>query len=203
VTCFDAPQLDHLDVIFFNQIDFDNPRLAQFIDRTPKFRACDEAHMQFDDRAVKVKLTYRTHEPGYRSSWVQISCSEPDWPLSFMAQVCNSCLPPLSTVEDLYIEHYYSRLVWRNDAIENVLWLQLLLPFPAVKDLYLAGESAPGIAAALQELRGGGRITEVLPSLQNIFVKKLEPSGRFQEIIGEFVAARQLSDHPVAISVWN
>jgi hypothetical protein len=71
-----------------------------------------------------------------------------------------------------------------------------------VKNLYLPKEFAPGIAAALQELVGGG-ITEVLPSLQNVFVKGLEPSGPFQENIGQFVAARQLSGHPIAISNRN
>jgi len=105
-------------------------------------------------------------------------------------------------VEDLYIEYYYSQLVWKNDAIENTLWLELLLPFTAVKNLYLAEEFAPGIAGALQELVGS-RITEVLPSLQNIFVKKLEPAGRFLENTEEFVAARRLSSHPVAISAWD
>jgi hypothetical protein len=55
-------------------------------------------------------------------------------------------------VEVLYIERRYSQLVWKNDAIENTLWLQLLLPFTAVKDLYLSKEFAPGIAAALEEL---------------------------------------------------
>ena len=80
--------------------------------------------------------------------------------------------------------------------------MQLLLPFTTVKNLYLCEEFAPAIAAALQELVGG-RITEVLPSLQNIFVEWLEPSGPFQENIGQFVAARQLFDHPIAISVWD
>jgi hypothetical protein len=109
-----------------------------------------------------------------------------------------------STVEDLYIErhYYYLSLVWKNDAIENTLWLQLLLPFTAVKNLYLSKQFAPGIAAALQELVGT-RITEVLPCLQNIFVEKLRPSGPFQENIGQFVAARRLSDHPIAISDWH
>jgi hypothetical protein len=73
-----------------------------------------------------------------------------------------------------------------------------------VKDLYISKQFAPGIAAALhwQELVGG-TITEVLPGLQNIFVESLEPSGPFQENIGQFVAARQLSGHPIAISNWN
>jgi hypothetical protein len=39
--------------------------------------------------------------------------------------------------------------------IENTLWLELLLPFPAVTNLYSSEEFAPGIATALQELVGG------------------------------------------------
>ena len=86
-------------------------------------------------------------------------------------------------VEVLYIEHQYSELVSKNDAIEDtLLWLQLLLPFTAVKNLYQSKEFSPSIAAALQELVGD-RIIEVLPSLQNIFVEGLKPLGPFQEII--------------------
>jgi len=102
-------------------------------------------------------------------------------------------------IEDLYIEHQYSQLVWKNDAIENALWLELVLPFSAVKNLYLSKDFSQGIAAALQDLVG----TEVLPSLQNIFVEELEPSGPFQENIGPFVTARQHSGHPIIISVWK
>ena len=109
---------------------------------------------------------------------------------------------PLSAVEDLYVEHEYSQLVWKDDAIENSLWLQLLLPFTVVKKLYLSKAFAPGIAVTLQELVGG-RITDVLPSLQNIFVEELEPSGPLRENIGQFVTARQLSGHPVAVSDWD
>jgi|SRR6266404_3246367 len=101
--------------------------------------------------------------------------------------------------EVLYIEHEYSRLVWKNDAIENTLWLELLLPFPAVKNLYLSKDFAPGIAAALQEIVG----TEVLPNLQNISVDELEPWGPFKENIQQFVAARELSGHSITISVWD
>jgi hypothetical protein len=197
----DTPQLNHFHITFFNQIDFDTPRLAQFINRTPTFKARDEAYVQFDDSTAGVELRYRTSNIGLDNLVINISCREPDWQLSSIEQVCNS-LHPLSTVEDLYIDRRYVPIVWKNETIENSLWLQLLLPFPAVKNLYLSKEFAPGIAVALQELVGG-RITEVLPSLQNIFVEGLEPSGPLQENIGHFVAARQLSDQPIAISVWN
>ena len=194
VTGIDAPQLYLMYISFFNQIDFDTPQLAQFINRTPKLRTRDEAYVLFKDTLPNVMLQPRPLD-------ITISCREPDWQLSSIVQVCNS-LHPISTVEVLSVENRYWKLDWKNDAIENTLWLQLLLPFTAVKDLYLSKEFSLGVAAALEELVGR-RITEVLPSLQNIFVKELKPSGPFQEKIGQFIAARQLSDHPIAISVWD
>ena len=195
----DNPQLRFLHITFFNQIDFDTPRLAQFINCTPTLRALDKAHARFDDYFAHVNLSASSPTPNLS---IAISCREPDWQLSSIEQICNSSLDPLSMVEDLYIEHRYWRTVWKNDAIENTLWLRLLLPFTAAKNLYLSKKLAPGIVAALQELVGG-RITEVLPCLQNIFVEGLEPSGPFQENIGRFVAARRLFGHPIAISDWD
>ena len=186
VTNIDSPQLDTLQITISNQIDFDCPRLAQFVNCTPKLGKHDEAHVKFGDRSVR--FLFGTLE-------IFIPSTEPDRRLSSLARVCSSALP--STVEDLYIERQYSSIVWKNDATENNLWLQLLLPFTAVKNLYLSKEFGPGIAPALQELVGSRKI-EVLPSLQDIFVEDLPPSGPLQENIGQFVAARQLT-----ISVWD
>jgi hypothetical protein len=202
VTGIDTPQLEKIDITFFNQIDFDCPRLAQFINCTPTLRALDEARVHFDSNTAFVKLRYRTPQSGLKGLEIAISCEEPDWQLSFIEQICNYSSQFLSAVGDLYIEHEYWFSFWKFDAIENTLWLQLLLPFTAVKNLYLSEEIAPGIAATLGELVGS-RITEVLPRLQNIFVQGLNASGPVPENIGQFVAARQLSDHPIAISVWH
>ena len=197
VTFIDAPQLKTLKINFFCQINFDTPRLAQFINSTPKLGKRD-AHVQFHDIFVRVELPAG---PGTLEISIPYTRREPDRQLSYIKQVCNSSLHPLSTVENLYIVHHYGRRAWKYVTIENTLWLGLLLPFTAVKNLYLCKEFAPGIAAALQELVEG-RITGVLPSLQNVFVEGLEPSGLFQEKIGQFVAARQPSD-PIVISVWH
>jgi F-box-like len=202
VTRIDTSRLNSIDITFFNQIDFDCPRLAQFINRTPDLRARDEAIVFFDNSTACIRLGYWTSESDEDELIIYIPCREPDWQLSSIEQICNSSLHPLSIVEDLIIEHDYSKLFWQDDAIENTLWLQLLLPFTAVINLYLFKEFAPGIAAALQELVEG-RITEVLPSLENIFVRGLETLGPFQENIGQFAAARQRSGHPIAISVWD
>jgi hypothetical protein len=196
LTFINAPQLKYLGISFPHQIEFDSPRLARFINRTPNLSKRD-VHVQFHDMFARVELP-----AGSGTFEINISCREPDQQLSSIEQVCKSSLHPLSMVEDLYIEHQYSRLVWKNNAIENTLWLQLLRPFTAVKNLYLTTEFAPGIAAALQELVEG-RIIEVLPNLENILVEGLKSSGPLQKKIGQFVAARKFPGHLIAISVWH
>ncbi len=196
VTCIDTPKLKNFYMTFFNQVDFDNPQLAQFITRTPIFKAPDEARVQFHDGTVSVVLPSWTS--GYGKTLIEISSREPDQQLPSIAQICTSSLPPLSTVKNLYIEHHYSQLVWETDAVENIQWLELFLPFTGVKNLYLSEESALGIIRALRELVGS-RTTEVLPALQKIFVARHRLS---RSIIRQFVAARELSGHPIAVSRW-
>ena len=133
---------------------------------------------------------------------VGISCGELDWQVSFLEQVCTSSLPPLSALEYLYIsEHPYEQPVWEDD-IDGALWLELLRPFTTVKDLFLSENIALRVVPALQELVGG-RTIEVLPTLQNVFIEGLQPSGPVQEGIGKFAAARQVINHPVAVSRWD
>jgi hypothetical protein len=199
VARIDAPRVN-LDVTFFNDIVFDAPQLIQFISRTPTLKAPENAHVVFEDRAARVSFSSQTH--GNRSLEVGISCRESDWQISSLEQVCTSCLPPLSTTEDLYIyEQPFSQPTWQ-DNIENRQWLELLHPFSTVKDLYLSKEFAPRIVPALQELVGN-RTAEVLPTLQNIFLEELQPSGPVQEGIEKFVAARQLSGSPITVSHWK
>jgi hypothetical protein len=192
VARIDTPQLDRMDITFFYQVDFDCPRLAQFINRAPSLGARDKAHVQIGDWRTSVVLLAQS-----RTFEIVIPWGSSRHQLSPVAQVCSS-LHPLSTVEDLYIERQSYERALDIYAIENTQWLQIFLPFIAVKNLYLSEQFVPYITPALQELVGG-RITEVLPSLQNIFVKdRFGPLGPFQE----FAAARRHSGHPIAI-VWN
>jgi hypothetical protein len=105
-------------------------------------------------------------------------------------------------LEDLYIhKEPGSKPDWQ-DNVENVLWLELLHPFPAVKNLYLCNEFAPRVVPALQELIGV-RTIEVLPALQNIFLEDLQSTGPVQEGIQQFIAMRQVTGHPIAVSRWD
>ena len=199
VARIDAPRLYSLDITLFNQIVFDTPQTNRFINRTSSLRAPYVARLKFGGKGVHLS----TQTTGYREQiLVKIPCRESDRQISSLEQVCTSFLPPLSALEDLYIyEDLFSPPDWKDD-IDNTLWMELLHPFSPVKNLYLSQEFARRIAPALQELVGG-RTTEVLPTLQNIFLEGLQPSGPDQEGIVKFVAARQLSDHPITVSLWE
>jgi hypothetical protein len=82
--------------------------------------------------------------------------------------------------------------------MENTQWLELLYPFFAVKDLVLSEKLVQLIVPALQDLTEE-RVIEVLPALQNLVLQGPEASGPVEDVIGRFIAARQLSGHLVTV----
>ena len=197
----DTPRLGLLSINLFNQTVFDTPKFIQFITRTPRLKAFEKARVSFGVLGGMVDLFSHTTS-GYGEILVSIECRQLDSQVSSLGQICTSCLPPLSTLEDLYI--FRAPIIepcWQDD-IENTLWLELLHPFATVKNLHLSKEFAPLVVPALQEIVGG-RTTEVLPSLQNIFLERLLPWGPVQEGIGQFSSARMAASRPIAVSRWE
>ena len=194
----DAPRLDNLTTLFFNQLIFDTPTLAEFTSRTPKFRGHDEARVVFSYGYVSV-IFPQTSDGTLEMAILR---KRSDWQLWSLTQICDSSFPQaLLMVEHLYIQDRIPQIFWQDD-IESSHWLELLHAFTAVKELYLSQELVPRIAPFLQELVGE-RVTEVLPALQALFLEEPLPSGPVQEAIGKFVAARQLAGHPIAVSCWK
>jgi hypothetical protein len=203
----DALQLNCLTITVFNDIVFDTPQLIQFIRRTPNLKAFEKADIELRYYAAMVKFSLQaspSRDERYLS--LGILCKGLDRQLSYLRQVCTSCLPSLSTLEDLYFYKDPFSQLDGQDNTNNEPWVELLRPFSAVKNLYLAGKSASRVASVLQELVEGRTIEVlpmILPTLQNIFVRGLKSSGSVQEGIGQFVAARQLTGHPIAVSRWK
>ena len=197
VAHIDAPQLSYFDITFFNQVVFDTPQTNQFVEGILSLKAFNVATLSLGSDTACCRLSSKTRE---RIN-VNIACREFDWQISSLEQVCNSSFPPLPALEELYIyEGPFSMPEWK-DNIENALWLELLQPFSAVKILYISRNFALRIAPALQEVVGT-TAAEVLPALQIIFLEGLGESGPDQEGIVEFVTSRQLSGHPIAVSLW-
>jgi len=200
VARIDAPLLDSIWINFCCRPTFDIPQLAQFMRRTTGIQALNEAHVDLGLDRVEVRSLppMRTFDEKAR---LRISCTQTYWHrVSSMAPVFT--LPCIPMVEHLYIYGPRDLPPQWQDALWNIQWLEVLRPFPALKNLYISREFARSIATDLQELVRG-RETDVLPALESLFLEELQPSGPIQEDVGKFVAARQLSGHPVTVSLWE
>jgi hypothetical protein len=164
--------------------------------RTTGFQALNEVYVEFDNSSVLVGHLPRTFDKANR---LRISCEDFNQDLSSLAQFLTPFFPSIHMVEHLYI---YGEQLPLYIHIEEMLWLGIFRPFTAVKNLYVSKEFAPHIARGLQAL-GEGRTTDVFPTLQNIFLEGLQPSEPIEKGIGKFIAVRQLSGHPIAVSLWE
>jgi hypothetical protein len=117
-----------------------------------------------------------------------------------MVRLLEQLLTIPSQAEHLEL-HEFGIEEWQ-DEVSDSQWPLLLNPFVSVKSLYLSEWLAPFIASALEVLPGE-RVTELLPALDNLFLKGLGSSGSVEESIESFVGMRQLSGHPVIIRRWE
>ena len=180
VARIDAPLLDKLGMTFFHNID--TSQIFQFICRTPKLNEIDEAYVVFLSYQVSILLSRSFGGDGELSLAIWHNSS--DWQLFSLAHLCCSSFPQtlIPSVERLYILEDEEACLFLQDDIESSQWLELLQPFTAVKDLYISQEFVPRIAPTLRELVGG-RVTEVLPALQSLFLQETLSSEPIQESI--------------------
>jgi len=187
VARIDTPLLDSIWITFFQLFIFDFPQLAQFMRRTTRFQEFNEAHVDFNMLGVQVASL-----PPTRAFDENFGLRILDWRILSLIQTMTSFFPSIYTVEHLYI--------YRPECLigdfEDGEWLEFIHPFTSVKNLYVVKEMSQSIAFALQELVG----EDVLPALESLFLEDFGPP--VQEAIGPFIAARQLSGHPVAVSHW-
>ena len=193
VSRIDAPLLDKVDITFFDQPIFHTPQLHDFLARKEKFKAHCRGAMVFCGSSIQLEL-------GPFS--LRILCEGPGRQVSSMAQFCSSSLYLPSTLKCLDIRRVYPLISNRQHEVADTQWLDILRLFTGLKDLHIGEGLTLHYALALQEL-AGQRLTEVLPALQNLFIEKLEPSRLEQELIGQFVAVRQLLGLPVAVHNWD
>jgi hypothetical protein len=196
----DAPSLDSLRIALFYEGTFDIcdiSQLGQFIRHTARFQALNEAHVDFNVASLTV-TSYppsRTQIPDKESGF-SISSGYVSWDLPSLMQVLTSFISSICIVEHLYIYGPEDRLPEWGVLVEDTRWLENFHPFTAVKNLYLRKHIAQFVSPALQE-------PDVLPVLEGLLLEELEPSGPVEEAIWQFVAARHVLGHHVAVSHWN
>jgi hypothetical protein len=199
-----APRLYGLYVEFFMDLNFHVPQLHRFIGHAEEFKAFDCADVAICDHLIKLRLYPSTAEVNDLARLVlRINGRELDHKLSSLTQICSSSFRLISALEELWIREGNSlRLSHLKDDMEAARWLKLLDPFTALKNLYLPHETAQRVCYALQEF-SGKREAEVLPALRNLFVQGFPSLEPVQEALIPFIAARELSGHPVVIDHWK
>ncbi|KAI9439387.1 hypothetical protein F5148DRAFT_1260102 [Russula earlei] len=195
----DAPLLRVLQICSFKDLMFDVPHLHRFISNAELLRTLNHLDVSFSSYSVFLQLVGFA---GMAPLMLTIPCTQSDRQLSSLARVCRSPHPPFSTLEHLrIIDDRRSPPQWGDDT-ENIHWLDFLHPFAALKNLFINEVVAPRIGHALQDL-ARERTTKLLPALKNIYVSQFGPSDPVQEAIGQFVAERQRSGHPVVVHRWD
>ena len=188
---------------FFNQLVFDTPQLGHFIRRTEIFMIIHTAHVEFNIWGVEVTLWGQDEMNDNDAELLDlhIACKPLDWQLSAVAQVLNSLMSSLPTLQSLEIA--VDRDDWQGE-IEVTQWQEFFRPFTYVKEMTLVREdSVRLVAPVLQEL-ARERPTELSPTLQTLFLPTYSwrSSELLKEAIEQFIATRQLHGHPVTIDYW-
>ena len=197
VSRIDTPLLDNMTIEPSKQQVFDTRRLRYFISHTEAFKPIHRADLDMVDSSASLIIFSRGATADHELLKFTTSRKPSNWLLfTRFAQFCVSALPPLPTLEHLEIRK--SGRHWQ-DPISDAEWVDLLRPFTSVKNLALSESAAKYVAPALRRRVSAENVTEILPALQNIFMKISVRSGPTKEAIEQFVDTRRLSGHPVTL----
>jgi hypothetical protein len=206
VAQIDTPLLEEMVITLFGQEVLDVSQLAKFVRRADKLSFLDRAEVAFSSSCISVtflqELLVGRFDPN--TLMLYLGCHESDLRLSYIAQFCSSCLPTLSPFKSLHI-HVSLYETWEDFIVtdaQDSQWLEFLRPFNVVKNLHLSKHVASRVAQVLRGI-SAGRVTELLPALEAIFISDPEHFGPVMEAISDFADARQLSGHPLSIYDWQ
>jgi hypothetical protein len=196
-----APQLQGVFVTISNQLIFDVQQLPRFISHAGMLRSFERAQVVFSNYSVQARLLPLAVSGSLQHPRLKILCRGLDWQVSSMAQICNQFSFLISSIERLDIfddDPSATSEVDMDMDMDNTQWLELFQPFTAVRILCISHHLQSSIVSALQGLTGEPA-TEVLPTLNSVYLEEYDPSGTEQQAMRSFITARQCSGHPVAI----
>jgi hypothetical protein len=199
----DTPQVENVEIEFIDPPIFDFSRIFVFTGLKETFEALDSAHMGVEnDDFVKVMLSSRRRTASGTMLILLIPRGNHELNWRFWELKQDQRGHPASLFPAKFERHNVRSGTHVLPKLRKGQWLDLFRLFPAMENLYLSEGLAVCTAPALRELASEG-VMEVLPALQNIFIGNFESSAFIQMAIGKFVAARELSGHPVTVQSWT
>jgi hypothetical protein len=193
-----APLLEQLTLTLFFELAFTLVNLTEFIRRTRGF-VFPVARVIFNEEGVSIDAGHDEQRGvGKFGLYVHVNCEALDWQIDSATQVCDALRNVLSAVEELTIDLDVDGIPsnWEN-ALESMLWHELLLPFIGVKKLHISFlltlELSQALESAPEEL-----VLELLPELQELEVQLEIDSAR--EAFSAFVETRESAGRPIHLS---
>lgn len=201
-----APLLRHIRITIFDQplLDLDILQFTKFVGRLQVLKTPHRFVIGFDDDCPDAQFSLYERPAERTTLEFTVSCASLEWKFPSLTALFGSPSSPfrLSSSERLEILAIYTSGVDWLGGTADILWLEILQPFTAVKDLRIDTDTAIHLARTLQELPRE-RVAEVLPSLQDVFISEHRLPGVAREAMRPFIAARQLSGHPVTVHRWE
>jgi len=114
----DAPLLKFVPITFFNQLIFDISQLPHFISHIENFEILD-AEVSFWPDSASVQLALKTGKGWQQMLLLDVSCTEADWQLSSITQVCDLSFSHISTLENLSIGTPNPVHLGKHDVMQN------------------------------------------------------------------------------------
>ena len=110
--------------------------LTEFILRTEGFGRL-VARVVFNKDAASITVDHY-EQPGVEKLSLRVNCERLDWRIDSATQVCSALGKVLSAVEELTLDLDMDGIPpdWEN-ALDDMLWHELLLPFIGVKNLHI------------------------------------------------------------------
>ena len=195
VSQINTPRLERLTLTLFFDLVFNLANLTEFIHRTDGF-VCLVARVTFKKDGAFINVgTYEEQDIGKLS--LRVNCEPLDWQIDSATQICSALGNVLSTVEELTLDLDAEEMPsdW-EDALDNMLGYELLLPFVGVKTLHIGSSLVLELSQTLRTVPEE-LVLELLPELQNLEVElEIDPT---KNPFSGFVEMREHVGRPVTL----
>ncbi|KAI0291197.1 hypothetical protein B0F90DRAFT_1778838 [Multifurca ochricompacta] len=177
-----TPLIDDIDITLFNQLTLSIPRICNFVHNLETSRST-RARIGFSETSAHVVIVAAVPQQPTDSTdiFLGVSCSQIDFQVSAMAQLCSGLSTSLAPIEELTLgfhhhhqNHQHHRYHWGRwpDEVEPAVWHALLAPFQRTCTLRVHVALAADLARALLQLpdieNGQLGVELLLPELRTI-----------------------------------
>jgi len=189
-----TPLLEKLQTIFFNQLTFSLPHLAQFMSTNVNLRF-SSSKLGFYDKGLIVWV-YPRKEAKVYAWYTRIPCKQLDWQVSCAVQIFRALHPAsLSAIVDLTLEYERNSILPEcHDVVERTHWHELLSSFGNVKTLHVSNTLVSQLANSLQT---EDVESPMLPELKEI---TYSGNGDASDALTPFMNIRKNAGCPVTLA---